>query len=90
VDACKPPGVGDIGVHAQRGAGGRGAHPQEAHGGAVRVDPFKPKLKLSGTKRFKLTFDMTKCVKPLRHLATSSTQSSKWSVLIGRAGAKSD
>jgi hypothetical protein len=29
---------------------------------------------------------MTKCVKPLRHLATSSTKSSKWSVLIGRAG----
>ena len=34
--------------------------------------------------------DMTKCVKPLRHLATSSTKSSKWSVLIGRAGTKSD
>ena len=29
---------------------------------------------------------MTKCVKPLRCLATSSTKSSKWSVLIGRAG----
>ena len=27
---------------------------------------------------------ITKCVKPLRHLATSSTMSSKWSVLIGR------
>ena len=26
---------------------------------------------------------LTQCVKPLRHLATSSTQSSKWSVLIG-------
>jgi len=33
---------------------------------------------------------MTKCVKPLRYLATSSTKSSKWSVLIGRAGTKSD
>jgi len=31
-------------------------------------------------------WDMTKCVKPLSHLATSSTKSSKWSVLIGRAG----
>jgi hypothetical protein len=30
--------------------------------------------------------DMTKCVKPLRHLETISTKSSKWSVLIGRAG----
>ena len=30
------------------------------------------------------------CVKPLRHLATSRTKSSKWSVLIGRAGTKSD
>jgi len=29
---------------------------------------------------------MTKCVKPLGHLATSSTKSSKWSVLIGLAG----
>jgi hypothetical protein len=29
---------------------------------------------------------MTKCEKPFRHLATSSTKSSKWSVLIGRAG----
>jgi len=29
---------------------------------------------------------MTKCVKPLRHSATSSTKSSKWSVPIGRAG----
>jgi hypothetical protein len=29
---------------------------------------------------------MTNCVKPLRHLATSSTKSSRWSVLIGRAG----
>jgi len=29
---------------------------------------------------------MTICVKPLGHLATSSTKSSKWSVLIGRAG----
>jgi hypothetical protein len=34
--------------------------------------------------------DMTKCVNPLRHLATSSTESSEWSVLIGRAGTKSD
>jgi hypothetical protein len=34
--------------------------------------------------------NMTKCVKPLRHLATSSTKSSKCSVLIGRAGTKSD
>jgi hypothetical protein len=25
----------------------------------------------------------TKCVKPLRHLATSSTKSSKWCVMIG-------
>ena len=31
---------------------------------------------------------MTKCVKPLRHLATNSTKQSKWSVLIGRAGTK--
>ena len=30
-----------------------------------------------------------KCVKPLRHLATSSTQSSKWSILIGRVGRRS-
>jgi hypothetical protein len=29
---------------------------------------------------------MTKCGKPLKHLATSSTKSSKWSALIGRAG----
>ena len=29
---------------------------------------------------------MSKCVKPLRHLAISSTKSSKWSVLIGLAG----
>jgi hypothetical protein len=29
------------------------------------------------------TFGMTKCVKPLRHIATSSTKSSTWSVLIG-------
>ena len=36
------------------------------------------------------TITMTKCVKPLRRLATSSTKSSKWSVLIGRAGTKSD
>ena len=34
--------------------------------------------------------NMTKCVKPLRHLATSKTKSSKWSVLIGQAGTKSD
>jgi len=34
--------------------------------------------------------DMTKCMEPLRHLAKSSTNSSKWSVLIGRAGTKSD
>jgi hypothetical protein len=33
---------------------------------------------------------MTQCVKPLRHLATSSTQWSKWSVLMGRAGTKTD
>jgi len=33
---------------------------------------------------------MTKCVKPLRHLETSSSKSSKWSVLFGRAGTKSD
>jgi len=34
---------------------------------------------------------MTKCVKTLhRHLATSITKSSKWSGLIGRAGAKSE
>jgi uroporphyrinogen-III decarboxylase len=32
---------------------------------------------------------MTKCVKPLKHVATSSTESSEWSVLIGRAGTKS-
>jgi len=32
--------------------------------------------------------NMTKCVKPLGHLATSSTKKSKWSVLIGRAGTK--
>jgi hypothetical protein len=31
-------------------------------------------------------FLVTKCVKPLRHLATSSTKSFKRSVLIGRAG----
>jgi hypothetical protein len=34
--------------------------------------------------------NMTKCVKPLRHLATSRTKSSKWSVRIGRVGTKSD
>jgi hypothetical protein len=33
---------------------------------------------------------MTKCVELLRHLATSSTKSSNWSVLIGPAGTKSD
>ena len=34
---------------------------------------------------------MTNCKKPLRHFtATSSTKSSKWSVLIGRAGTKAD
>ena len=33
---------------------------------------------------------MTTCVEPLRHLATSNTKSSKRSVLIGRAGTKSD
>ena len=33
---------------------------------------------------------MTKCVKPLRHLLTGCTKSCKWSVLIGRAGTKSD
>jgi hypothetical protein len=33
---------------------------------------------------------MTQCVNPLRHLATSSTKSSKMSVLIGRAGTESD
>jgi len=33
---------------------------------------------------------VTKCVKPLRHLETSSTKSSKRSVLISRAGTESD
>ena len=106
-------------------------------GEAVQVDPIKPTLKAPGMTRLKLSYgeriqvllsnstcaaaariprvlpedvhrplrrarallrrrhhepagkalsDMTKRVKPLGHLATSSTKSSKWSVLIGRAG----
>ena len=36
-------------------ASGRGGQPPPPHGRAVQVDPIKPTLKASGTKRLKLT-----------------------------------
>jgi hypothetical protein len=59
-------------------------------GGAVRVDRFsRVDSRVESAWNYALEF-MTKCVKPLRHLATSCNKSCKWSVLIGRAGTKSD
>jgi len=43
----------------------------------------------TGKSYLYLRSTMKKCVKPVRHLATSCTKSSKWSGLIGRAGTKS-
>ena len=43
----------------------------------------------SSTPSF-LNLNMPKCMKPIRHIATSSTRSFKWSVLIGRAGRPSN
>jgi hypothetical protein len=56
----------------------------------VRVPVRMPGASLEQAEASLSLSSMTKCVKPLRHLATSSTKSSKWSVMIGRAGTRSD
>ncbi len=71
----------------------QGARRERLHGRAVQADPRltpgRPRL-VSALEHYYMNClqsdSMTKCVKPLRHLATSSTKSSTWSVLIGRAG----
>jgi hypothetical protein len=61
-----------------RGFGqGRASHPRSTT--EVSCDITQARSRTNGLRA------MTKCVKPFGHLATSSTVSSKWSVLIGRA-----
>jgi len=56
VDECKPLHSGHL-RPGERGGGLRQGVAEEARGEAVQVDPIKPKLKASGTKRLTLQSD---------------------------------